>query len=165
MKIGDRIKQRRIELNMTQIELAEKANISKQTLYKYENNIVTNIPSRNIEILARILDTTPAYLMGWEDEYSIEEKISKSYQKLGSLQRKKDDIHGKDNASETMIMREIMALQSEIKELVCSLHSISQNRETLITAFTALNNTGQEKLVEYAIDLTKISEYQIKKNK
>lgn len=68
MKIGDRIKQRRIELSMSQIELAEKASISKQTLYKYENNIVTNIPSRNIEMLAHILDTTPAYLMGWETD-------------------------------------------------------------------------------------------------
>lgn len=68
MRIGDRIKQRRIELGMSQIELAEKVRISKQTLYKYENNIVTNIPSKNIEILAHMLETTPAYLMGWEPE-------------------------------------------------------------------------------------------------
>ena len=68
MKIGDRIKEKREEKSMSQVDLANKINVSKQTLYKYENNIVTNIPSDKIELLAKFLDTTPAYLMGWEDE-------------------------------------------------------------------------------------------------
>lgn len=68
MAVGDRIKERREVVNMSQTELAEKAGISKQTLYKYENNIIVNIPSDKVEKIASILDTTPAYLMGWEDE-------------------------------------------------------------------------------------------------
>ena len=56
-----------------------------------------------------------------------------------------------------------MALKDEIQGMKFSLYSIKQNKEALITAFTALNRTGQDKLVEYAIDLTKISEYQIEK--
>lgn len=66
MEIGDRIKKCREILDISQTELAEKAGISKQTLYKYENNIITNIPSDKIEKLASLLKTTPAYLMGWE---------------------------------------------------------------------------------------------------
>lgn len=78
MLIGDRIKKRRELLDISQIELAEKIGVSKQTLYKYENNIVTNIPSDKIENLAKFLKTTPAFLMGWEKEIDVE--ISKELQ-------------------------------------------------------------------------------------
>ena len=46
-------------------DLADKIGVSKQTMYKYENNIVTNIPSDKIELIAKNLGTTPAALMGW----------------------------------------------------------------------------------------------------
>ena len=67
MTKGQRIKQRREELNIRQTELAEKVHISKQTLYKYENDIITNIPSNKLEEIATALDTTPDFLMGWQD--------------------------------------------------------------------------------------------------
>ena len=72
MTVGDRIKRKREELGMSQIELAKSFNASKQTLYKYENNIVTNIPLNNIEMISKKLRVSPGYLMGWEDEFSIE---------------------------------------------------------------------------------------------
>lgn len=68
--IGDRIKTLRNNLGISQTEFANKIGISKQTLYKYENNIVTNIPSAKIEQMALFLCTTPAYLMGWSNEVS-----------------------------------------------------------------------------------------------
>lgn len=67
MTVGDRIRKQRELMGLSQTELAEKAKISKQTLYKYETNIVTNIPSDKIENMAQILTVSPAYLMGWED--------------------------------------------------------------------------------------------------
>ena len=70
--VGDRIKEQR-ELNkMSQVELAKRMGVSKQTLYKYENNAVTNIPSDKIQIAAQILDISPSYLMGWEDNLSTD---------------------------------------------------------------------------------------------
>lgn len=68
MTIGERIRKRREQLHFGLTELADKVNISKQALYKYENDIVTNIPSNKIEELAKALQTTPAYLMGWDEE-------------------------------------------------------------------------------------------------
>lgn len=67
MTVGDRIRKQRELAGMSQTDLAEKAKISKQTLYKYENNIVTNIPSDKVEEIAKILNISPAYLMGWID--------------------------------------------------------------------------------------------------
>jgi len=67
MTKGQRIRKARESKNMTQTELANRLKISKQTLYKYENDIITNIPSNIIEQIAEITDCTPAYIMGWED--------------------------------------------------------------------------------------------------
>lgn len=67
MTVGERIKEKRLEKGIAQIDLALKCGISKQTLYKYENNIVTNIPLNKITDLAVALNVTESYLMGWED--------------------------------------------------------------------------------------------------
>lgn len=67
MTIGERIKSIRKSLHISQVDFADKINVSKQTLYKYENGIVTNIPSDKIEAIASIGNTSPAYLMGWEE--------------------------------------------------------------------------------------------------
>lgn len=66
MTIGERIKEIRDKLNMSQVDFADKINVSKQTLYKYENNIITNIPSDKIESIASIGNVSPAYIMGWD---------------------------------------------------------------------------------------------------
>ena len=68
MNIGDRIRKQRILSNLSQTELAEKIQVSKQTLYKYENNIITNVPSDKIESIASVLNVTPAFLMGWDEK-------------------------------------------------------------------------------------------------
>lgn len=69
MTKGQRIKIKREELGIGQTELAEKLKISKQTLYKYENDIVTNIPSDKVEEIASALNCTPGYIMGWDEDY------------------------------------------------------------------------------------------------
>lgn len=65
--IGKRIKDLRIKRGFTQTELADMVGISKQTLYKYENGVITNIPSDNIENIADKLSVNPGYIMGWTD--------------------------------------------------------------------------------------------------
>ena len=76
MKIGDRIKSLRNALNISQTELANRVGTTKQNIYKYENGIITNIPSDKVEQIAMILETTPAHLMGWDEEpASIKESM------------------------------------------------------------------------------------------
>ena len=64
---GARIKKLRQRDNFTLDEIADKLGTSRQTIFKYENDIVTNIPSDKIEQLALIFNVTPAYIMGWEN--------------------------------------------------------------------------------------------------
>lgn len=73
MTIGNRIKNRRKELNLSVDEVAEKLNKNRATIYRYENDEIENLPITILEPLAEILNTTPAHLMGWDE--SEEEKI------------------------------------------------------------------------------------------
>ncbi|GFI65989.1 LexA repressor [Lachnospiraceae bacterium] len=74
MTIGERIKEIRDRTNMSQVDFADKINVSKQTLYKYENDIITNIPSDKIEAIASIGNISPAYIMGWDEISSLNTK-------------------------------------------------------------------------------------------
>lgn len=68
MTIGERIKQRRIELGLSVDEVAEKLGKNRATVYRYESNEIENLPVGTLEPLAKILETTPAQLMGWDYE-------------------------------------------------------------------------------------------------
>lgn len=67
MNIGDRIKQRRLELGIDADELANRIGKSRATIYRYENGDIENMPTTVLEPIAKALNTTPAYLMGWDD--------------------------------------------------------------------------------------------------
>ena len=68
MAKGERIKALREQFGMTQDELAEKIGTTKQTVYKYEMGIITNVPSDKIEAMADLFGVSPSYLMGWDDQ-------------------------------------------------------------------------------------------------
>ena len=70
MSIGSRIKKLREEKQMTLDEVARMCNTTRQTIYKYENEIVTKIPYDRIELLSKALGTTPSALFGWEEKES-----------------------------------------------------------------------------------------------
>jgi repressor LexA len=67
LTIGERIKNKRKHLGYTLDDVAKKLGVSRPTVLKYENGIISNIPSDKIEAIAKALETTPAYLMGWEE--------------------------------------------------------------------------------------------------
>lgn len=65
---GERIKKRRKQLGISADELAQKLEISRSTVFRYEKGEIDKVPATYIKVLADALCTTPAYLMGWEDE-------------------------------------------------------------------------------------------------
>lgn len=82
MEMADRIKERRIAMNFTQEELAQKLGLQKSAIAKYEKGRVENIKRSIIEKMSELLDCSPAYLMGfdvpmerdnyWENEKRLE---------------------------------------------------------------------------------------------
>lgn len=87
MDKGSRIKASREAKNLTQEELGTLCGTTKQTIFKYENNIVTNIPTDRLEKIAEVLDVTPAYLMGWEGSML---KVMAEEHKSGRTQAKEE---------------------------------------------------------------------------
>ncbi len=69
MNIGQRIKLRRTELNLSVDDIADALRKDRSTVYRYESNEIEKLPTTILEPLAKVLRTTPAHLMGWE-EYS-----------------------------------------------------------------------------------------------
>lgn len=68
MTKGEKIVALREKKGLRSVDLADKIGVSKQLMYKYENDIITNIPSDKLEMISSVLNSSPAYLMGWEDE-------------------------------------------------------------------------------------------------
>ena len=66
-KMGDIIKNLRIEHKMTQEELGKQIGVQKSAIRKYEAGIVENIPKSSIQKMATIFNVKPSYIMGWED--------------------------------------------------------------------------------------------------
>lgn len=70
--IGDRIKARRLELDMSQDELARLVGYkSRSSINKIESD-GRLLPQRKIMEIANALNTTPAYIMGWEESNESE---------------------------------------------------------------------------------------------
>lgn len=65
-KIGQRIKERRKELDMTADELGRRIGKNRATVYRYENGDIENLPIDVLKPIAKALDVAPQYLMGWE---------------------------------------------------------------------------------------------------
>lgn len=82
MTIYDRIRQRRIELDMTQDELARKLGYkSRASINKIELG-QRDINQRNVLAFAKALNTTPGWLMTGDDEPTEPELKDKSVQEL-----------------------------------------------------------------------------------
>lgn len=66
--LSRKIKQLRIERNMTLEQVASIVGVGKSTVRKWETGMIANMKRDKIALLAVALGTTPAYLMGWKED-------------------------------------------------------------------------------------------------
>ena len=67
MTTGQRIKARRKELHINADALAEMLEVSRSTIFRYENGDIEKLPIDILKPIAKALRTTPEYLMGWDE--------------------------------------------------------------------------------------------------
>lgn len=107
MNIGERIKSRRKELGLSVDYIAENLDKNRATIYRYESRDIENLPVTILEPLAKLLQTTPEYLMGWEESvaeptnssnlFSSEElNLIDDFRKLNIVGRKKVTAYTND---------------------------------------------------------------------
>ena len=100
MNIGDRIKNRRKELGLSADDLAQKIRKDRATVYRYESKQIESLPITVLKPLAIALQTTEAYLMGWEEETKTEEltehelKVIQAYRNNPKMQIAVDRLLG-----------------------------------------------------------------------
>lgn len=63
-----KIKELRQAKGLTLEQVATVVGVGKSTVRKWETGMIANMKRDKIADLAKALGTTPAYLMGWEDE-------------------------------------------------------------------------------------------------
>lgn len=91
--IGDNIKYFRERMGYGLTEFADMIGVKKQTLYKYEKNLVTNIPLSTIERMATNLNVAPAVLVGWINDglTELEKAYLSGFEKLNKEGQEKAD--------------------------------------------------------------------------
>ena len=70
--IGSRVKQRRLELNLTQPYVAEKMGVTASTILRYENGSIDNTKKMVLEGLSEALHVSIEWLRGETDEYETD---------------------------------------------------------------------------------------------
>ena len=68
MSTGKCIRETRIRRGLTQEDVAKIVGVATQTIYKYEKEIVTNIPLGRLSKIAKALNTSVSYLLGDTDD-------------------------------------------------------------------------------------------------
>ena len=76
IELANKLRAKRLENNLSLQEVADKLGVSKVTVSRYETLDITNIPSDKIEGMAKLYNTTPAFLMGWENKKEEKSNIN-----------------------------------------------------------------------------------------
>ncbi|WP_339071876.1 helix-turn-helix transcriptional regulator [Fusobacterium animalis] len=128
MTLGDRVKQKRENMGLSQEELADKMGYkSKTSIHKIEQGI-TDLPLSKVEELAKVLNVTTSYLMGWESKK--EEKENDVFSQLTDEELAK--LEKFKNMSTVMFMNEGNDISDKDKETLAIAYAevlISQRKK------------------------------------
>lgn len=64
----DQLKRRRLELGLTLLDVSKVVKVSEATVSRWESGGIENMRMDKINLLAQVLQVTPAQLMEWQDE-------------------------------------------------------------------------------------------------
>ncbi|MBQ1291156.1 MAG: helix-turn-helix transcriptional regulator [Lachnospiraceae bacterium] len=85
MTLGEKIRKRRIELNMTMDDLGNAIGVQRSAINKYEKGMITDLKRSTIHALATALQVSPLYLL--DDDNGDDERLEALHQnpQLGLL--------------------------------------------------------------------------------
>ena len=117
MTVGDRIKQKRLDLGLTQQDLAERMGYkTKSDISRVERDYEQNLTLDRVALFAEALNVTPAFLMGWEDESGAKTILGQLGEaKMNSIireekQQKANDLYDRFENADPVIRRAVAEL-------------------------------------------------------
>lgn len=84
-EIGLRIKQRRKSLNLTQLQLAEKVDLTESSISRYEGGKISTMPTSTVNKICKALNIEPAELLGITSENSFEYDLKEILKEVDNL--------------------------------------------------------------------------------
>ena len=152
MDIGERIKKRRKELGLSAEQIAEKLGVSPATIYRYESNDIMNMRIDKLEPIAKVLRTTPDYLMGWDEAKenntdNQQRQLLSNYNKLDNTDQTKlvdysEELVNSDKYKEEFILGVAARNGAPPKKLT------REQYEAAMKAIADLENKPKKKLPE-----------------
>lgn len=85
INVGERLKNRRLELDLTLEEVGSLCGVSKSTVMKWENGEIENMKRDKIVLIAKALKVEPIYVLGIDDDQKIIKLPSNKIPILGSV--------------------------------------------------------------------------------
>lgn len=85
INVGERLKNRRLELDLTLEEVGSLCGVSKSTVMKWENGEIENMKRDKIVLIAKALKVEPIYVLGIDDDQTIIKLPSNKIPILGSV--------------------------------------------------------------------------------
>lgn len=67
MNIAERIRRQRERVGITLREVALAVGVAESTILRWENGETSKMDMNKVELLAKVLKCSPAYIMGWEE--------------------------------------------------------------------------------------------------
>ena len=115
-ELGQRVKSRRLDLGLSQEELAQRCNYAARSSINRLEQGLLDIPQSKVMAVAKALDVTPAFLMGWESELNNPLKVVKDDMRLTGIEKIViAAFHEADEYTQGLVIRSL-GLDKEIEE-------------------------------------------------
>lgn len=151
---GDLLKARRMELGLTQDDLAEKSNVSKNTISAYERNASRATPS-SAKSLAKALNMELVDLFEYPAvveeviEVAVEEVTPRATDPALKITSQADDVLRmaaagleKNEGSPERVSFAIANITGYLRSIVCRAPELKENSQGLVDAFTVALSTA-----------------------
>lgn len=153
MTMGERIRELRKSKNMTMQDLADYLNTTKENIYKYEHDIITNIPITKLCSIAEKFNTSLEYIVNGTSKNNDIEIMSNLLSEIPPPERK--EIVKKCMLDYLMYLsekkREILESINNIKERIITNEADGMDKAALNVFTNMMNETIKKE--EYVIEL------------
>ena len=147
LELYNNIKKRRLDLGLTQSDLAKKLGYSDKTMISKIENGMVDMPQSKIIKIAEVLHTTPGYLMGWSVAAEKDNNSGIVSNNIGS----DDNSSYSDSSTTTNNYYNGCGHCDEVAEEQAS-YNLSQNKDTffaIMDHIRTMNDTQLEEVLRY----------------